>query len=221
MINIIIADDHPILRKALVGVLNSIDNFRITAEVKSVEELIKTIDKVHYDIILLDLTIPQKGGIWALTQIMDQDIDNKIIIFSASNEKQIVLSTLNLGAMGFVNKESDTDEIIDAINEVYKGNIYISPSIEKIINKEISNIKNKKTKKLSKRELQCFALSGEGKTITQIAEILGLSVKTVSTYKTRIFSKLGINNNSELIRFAIDHNLQSSFFIEDKDNQKS
>lgn len=221
MINIIIADDHPILRKALVGVLNSIDNFRITAEVKSVEALIKIIDKVHYDIILLDLTIPQKGGIWALTQIMDQDIDNKIIIFSASNEKQIVLSTLNLGAMGFVNKESDTDEIIDAINEVYKGNIYISPSIEKIINKEISNIKNKKTKKLSKRELQCFALSGEGKTITQIAEILGLSVKTVSTYKTRIFSKLGINNNSELIRFAIDHNLQSSFFIGDKDNQKS
>ena len=206
MINIIIADDHPIMRMGLVRLINSKNDISVTQQASTSEELINFMKLAHYDIVLLDLVMPEKGGIWSITQIHEFSPKTKIIILSGTEDKNIVYSAIKLGVDGFVT---------EAIRVVYDGERYISKNISTTLLESLQEFSDPKTKKLSKRELQTMALAGEGKSLTQIAIILELSVKTVSTYKSRIFDKLHFANNNDLIKFAINNNIQSKYFLED------
>jgi len=215
MIKVMIADDHPILMAGLIRVLHTTDDIQVTAEASNVEDIVKNSSNDVFDVIVMDLVMPKRGGIWAIMKIKELNPATKIIVFSASDDKASVISALKLGADGYVSKQSDIKELVNAIYDVYNNKRFISPIIENEMKDYIEQDSFKSMERLSKRELQTLALAGEGKSLTEISEKLDLSIKTISTYKSRIFDKLGCKNSNELIRFAIDNNLKSEYFIDE------
>lgn len=216
MIDVVIADDHPITRMGLVRIVNSCHDMSASGEYQTVEELIKFVEKRKTDniVVLLDLMMPQKGGFWAISKIKETGKNIKVVVLSAKDDKSTVLTALKFGATGFVTKEADTKEILEAIRAMSRDERYISPSISNHILNDLVLVDYTASEKLSQREMQTLALASEGHSLTEIAKILKLSVKTISTYKSRIFEKLSIRNNNELIKFAIDNNIHSEHFID-------
>lgn len=187
------------------------------AEADTSEKLLEIVKEYKGDlVILLDLVMPEKGGIWAVNAIKEIAPNTEIVVLSGKTDKATVMSVIQLGALGFVSKEADTKEILEALRAAAKKERYLSKDISvhllDAIEEDIK--KGDKFKALSRRELQTMALAGEGYSISAISEILGLSVKTVSTYKSRIYTKLGISNSNELIKFTIDNNISYEDFID-------
>lgn len=208
MIDVIIADDHPIVRAGLKQMIME-DNFiRVAAEASKGSDLLDQVRRKDYDVILLDLTMPGMDGIDVLKQLKIEKPHIPVIILTIHPESQYALRILKAGASGYLTKASAPDELIKAIRRVHGGGKYISPSLaEKIafaLDKDIGRFPHET---LSDREYQVFLLIGSGKTVSEIAGELTLSVKTISTYRTRILEKMQMKNNAELIHYAVQNNL--------------
>lgn len=205
---ILIADDHAIVRKGLVQLLQEeFPGARITDVVNSSEAL-REIRNHIWDVILLDITMPGRNGIEILKQLRADGIKAPVLMLSMHPEEQYAIRALKAGASGFVNKESATEELLSAIHKVLGGRKYISPAVaEKLADGLGENMNKTVHELLSDREMQVLQCLASGKTVSEIAESLHLSVNTISTYRTRILEKLGLNNNAEITRYAIDHNL--------------
>ena len=208
MINIIIADDHPIVRAGLKQIIMEDNGITVAGEASKGTELLEQVRRQDYDVILLDLTMPGMDGLDVLKQLKIEKPYIPVIILTIHPESQYALRILKVGASGYLTKASAPAELIKAIHKVHKGGKYISTSLaEKIVFALDEDTDGLPHDTLSDREYQVLCMIGAGKTVSQIADKLALSVKTISTYRTRILEKMQMENNAELIHYAIQNGL--------------
>ncbi len=206
-LSILIADDHSVVRAGLKQILNDLSRVISIDEAKDGNETVEKACSRDYDIIILDIAMPGINGLDALKEIKKCRPDSVVLVLSMYPEEQYAVRVLKAGAAGYLTKESAPDELIDAIERVIEGKKYLSDSMAERILVEIDPSHKKPHYMLSDREFQVLCMLASGRTLSDIAEELSLSVKTVSTYKSRIFEKMGFKNNAELIKYALKHNL--------------
>lgn len=205
---ILIADDHAIVRKGLVQILQEEFPVAEVTEVANSNEVIEKVNNQIWDVILLDISMPGQNGIETLKQIRTNGIKTPVLMLSMHPEEQYAVRVLKAGASGFLNKQSATEELLIAIHKVLSGRKYITSSIAEKLAETLGENKGKLAHELlSDREMQVLQLIASGKTVSEIAEEISLSVNTISTYRTRILEKINLNNNAELTRYALDNNL--------------
>ncbi len=205
---ILLVDDHAILRKGLIEIL--LDEFPTCTFLEASNGLdgLSIMREHTVSLALLDVSMPKLNGLEVLKQAKVLDIDTPIVILSAQPEEQYAIRALKAGAHGFLNKESTPDELIVAVKKVLSGKKYISPVLADILADGVGKKKvNELHELLSDRELQVLELIGKGKTVSEIANEVSLSVNTVSTYRSRILQKMNLKNNADLVRYAIANNI--------------
>ena len=208
MINILIADDHRIVREGLKQILAETPDMVVKDEANNAQEVLKKIWDNDYDVLLLDISMPGRSGLDILKQLKSDRPKLSVLVLSMYSEEQYALRALRAGASGYMTKESAPDELIEAIRKVSTGRKYISPSVaEKLAFSLESGDEKPPQETLSDREFQVMCMIASGKTIKAIADELSLSVKTVSTYRARILEKMRMKNNAELTHYAIQNKL--------------
>ena len=208
MLKILIADDHTVVRKGLKQILlDEFPNAQIE-EVPDAEELIKKVMQAKWDVVVSDLSMPGRSGLDALQQIKLSFPDLPVLILSIHPEEQYALRALKAGASGYLSKDTAPDELVKAVQKVLLGKKYISQSIaEKLANTFSSNTDKHLHENLSNREFDVMKLLANGKSVSEIAETLSLSVTTVSTYRARVMTKMNLKSNSDLTKYAIENKL--------------
>lgn len=210
MIRILIADDHPIIVKGVQQILDDAFTQVSTDVAVTTQEAIKKIWENEYDLVLLDISMPGRGGLEALKQIRKDKPKIPVLIFSMHPEEQYAIRALRAGASGYLTKDSAPEELTVAIDKVLHGRKFISMSIsERLISELKADPGESLHASLSDREYEVMALIASGKTVSEIAKELSLSVKTISTYRSRVMDKLNMRTNAELIRYAIDNKIVS------------
>lgn len=181
---------------------------QVTGEAESGQQAINMVKKQHYDLILLDISLPDKHGIDVLKQLKSEQPDIKIIVISMYPEDQYGVRTLKAGAAGYLNKQSAPDKLVGAIHQVIGGKKYISETLaEQLLNNLIGGSRELMHHSLSNREYQTLCLMASGKSLTEISEIMLISPKTVSVYRARMLDKMNFKNNAEAVHYAIAHQL--------------
>ncbi len=208
MIRILIADDHAIIRHGLKQIIEDSGAMRVVAEADSGIVALRKIREIECDAVILDIAMPGMSGIDVLKQIHAEKPHLPILILSIYSEDQYAVRLIRAGAAGYMTKESAPSEVVMALLCVAGGKKYISPMVAEILANEIGMDKEKLPHQLlSDREYQIFLLLASARTVSEIADTLALSVKTVSTYRSRILEKMRLNNNAELMRYAVDNHL--------------
>ena len=205
---ILLVDDHAILRKGLIEIIREeFPNCNFFEASNGIEGL-SILRKETLSLALLDISMPELNGIEVLKQVKVLGIETPIIILSMQPEEQYALRVLKAGAYGYLNKDSAPDELINAVKKILEGKKYISSVITDLLADSIGqkNVTNL-FELLSDRELQVLELIANGKSVSQIADEILLSVNTISTYRSRILQKLSLKNNAALVRYAIDHKI--------------
>jgi len=205
---VLIADDHAILRKGLIEILNESFPQMEYFEASNGLEAIQICRKQNLDLVLLDISMPGRNGLDTLKQLRSDGNKAKVLILSVQPEDQYAIRVLKAGASGFLNKDSAPEELLNAVRVVMNGRKYISAAIAEKLAQSLSTPFDKPLyESLSDRELQVLQLMASGKTVSDIAKELTLTVNTISTYRARILEKLQLNNNAEVTRYALDNNL--------------
>ncbi|HOO70393.1 MAG TPA: response regulator transcription factor [Spirochaetota bacterium] len=208
MINIIIADDHEIVRAGLKQIISDSQELHVKGEARDGQELLEKVRMDDFDVVLLDIKMPGRSGLEILKQLKVEFPDTPVIVLSMHPEDQYAVRTIKAGASGYLTKETAGEKLIEAIKKVYKGGKYISPTLAEKLADSIANDKQKPPHEyLTDREFQVVCMIASGKTVTEIAKELFLSVKTISTYRQRILEKMNMKNNAELTHYVINNNL--------------
>lgn len=208
MISILVVDDHALIRKGLKQLLDDTEDIRVTGEAESGLQALQLAREQRYDLVLLDIALPDKNGIDVLKQLKQEQPDIKVIVLSMYPEDQYGVRSLKAGASGYLNKQSAPDLLIGAIRQVLGGKKYIGEIMaEQLLNSMIGTSQELMHQTLSNREYQTLCLIASGKTLTEIAESMTLSPKTVSVYRARMLEKMGFKNNAEAIHYAISYHL--------------
>lgn len=209
MIRVVIADDHTIMREGLKRILEGAEDIVVAGEATNGVEALEQVRTNTFDLLLLDLSMPGRNGIDLIRQIKSEAPKLPVLILTMHDEEQYAVRTIRAGAQGYLTKESAGNELVNAIRRVAAGRPYISPEVAEQLALNIMSPTTKELPhaKLSDREFEVFTLLVKGQTLTEIGETLHLSVKTVSTHKTRIQQKMQMNSLSEIIQYAVAHNL--------------
>ena len=204
MINVLIADDHAIVREGLKNIIAETFDIVVKGEASNGAEVLKKVLKNDYDMIVLDITMPGRDGIDVLKQLKIVKPDIGILIMSMHPEDQFAFRALKLGASGYINKDKAPEEMIDAIRKVASGRKYISASFAEKLAVNLRTDSNVPLhKKLSDRESEVFRMITSGKTAKEISAGLSLSSKTISTYRTRVLEKMNMKTDAQLTYYAI------------------
>lgn len=208
MIRVLVADDHPMVRRGLRATLAETTDIRVAEEAVDGLDMLEKARSGGFDIILLDLSMPGMSGFDALKQLMTELPKTRVVILSTYPEKQYAIRCLRAGAFGYLAKESAATELVAAIRRVHQGRKYASSSLAEHLVGEVDVQFDKPLHEaLSDREFQVLCLFGQGKTVTQIAEMLNLSIPTISTYRARILNKMNLESTAHLIVYVIEHRL--------------
>lgn len=208
MIRVGIVDDHKIVRAGLKQFLSEHVDLRVTGEAGNGVEALELARQGGVDVLLLDLSMPEQGGVDALKAIKARSPELPVLILSGFPETHYAITLLRQGASGYLNKECDPEEIVQAIRTVSMGRKYISQAVATLLAEGVAGgLERPAHELLSERELQVFLRLAKGETIGSMAEAMFLSVKTVSTYRTRVLEKLKLGSNSELTYYAMTHGL--------------
>jgi DNA-binding NarL/FixJ family response regulator len=207
MIKILIADDHAVVREGVKRILADQPLYRF-GEAATAEEALSAIRDSDWDILILDLSLPVRGGLAVLEEVRSLAPKLRTIVYSMHPEDQFGLRILRAGAVGYLAKERAPEELIQAIEKVRAGGVYVTDTLaENLAALLKSGIDEPLHSRLSSREYTVFEQIAKGQSVSQIAEALCLSVKTVSTYRARILEKMGLASNSDLIRYALNQRL--------------
>lgn len=208
MIKILIADDHSIVRKGLRQILQAEFSEIQFGEAGNAVELMKLFHMSDWDMIILDINMPGRNGLEVLKQFKDENIKTPVLVLSMHSEEQIALRVIKTGASGYLSKDTADTELVNAVKQVLSGRKYITGDLAEQLAMQLENPQEAAPEEyLSDREYQTFILIGQGKTVSQIAEELSLSNSTVGTYRARILEKMNMNNNAELINYAVKRGL--------------
>lgn len=209
-IQILIADDHAIIRDGLKQIFSDTDDIVVAGEAANGHEVMVKIRQRDWDVLLLDMSMPGKNGFDLIRQIKSEKPVLPILILSMHAEEQYAVRALRAGASGYLTKESDSELLTAVIRKVAAGGVYVSAELaEQMARDCMPNAEPIPHSLLSEREYQVFLMMISGHSLTAIADQLSLSIKTVSTHKTRIFQKMGMTNMTELFRYAVAQNLFS------------
>ena len=212
MISILIADDHTIMREGLKRILENQDDFVVVGEATNGLEAFQWVQdwakKGGFDVLLLDLSMPGKSGVDLIKQIKIEAPKLPILVLTMHEEEHYAVRTIRAGASGYLTKESAATLLVEAIRRVAAGRLYISPSVAEQLALNIMPRNDELPhQRLSDREFEVFQLLASGASVTEIAEKLHLSVKTVSTHKTRILQKMDANSLADIVKYAMTNNL--------------
>jgi two-component system, NarL family, invasion response regulator UvrY len=204
----LIADDHTVVRKGLKQILLEAFPSAIIEEVTDAESLLKKVFAQSWDVVISDISMPGRSGLEVLQQIKQQYPKLPVLILSVYPEEQYALRVLKAGASGYLNKDSAPEQLVAAVNRVMLGKKFITPAIaEKLANSLDHDLNKLSHEYLSDREFEVLKLIAGGQAVSDIASKLSLSVTTISTYRSRIMSKMGLKSNAELIFYAIENKL--------------
>jgi DNA-binding NarL/FixJ family response regulator len=207
-IRIIIADDHPILRAGMVSVLNASSDLRVVAEAGNGAEVLRAMRDHAFDVLLLDVSMPGKSGLDLMRQIRKDNPRLPILIVSSFPEDQYALRSIRAGASGYITKMSAPGELVSAVRTVANGRKYITPAIAEMLAEAVERPDNATPhESLSDREFQTMKMIAAGHSLTEIAEVLCISVKTVSVYRSRVLEKMRMKSNVELTRYVVERGL--------------
>ncbi len=208
MIKVLMADDHAIVRKGLRQILNEGSAPCQIDEASSGQEVMKKVYDAAFDILVLDISLPDRNGLELVREIKSVRPKLPILMLSVHPEDQYAIRALKAGVSGYLNKESAPEQLVQAIERIVAGGRYISPTLAETLAANVGGEgEGAPHETLSDREFTVLLRIGAGKSVSEIADELGLSVKTVSTYRARILEKMNMNSNAELIRYVIDHRL--------------
>ena len=208
MLRILIADDHTVVRKGLKLILLEEFPSSVIEEVSDAEQLIQKVMTAKWDVVVSDLSMPGRSGLDALHQIKHSHPELPVLILSIHPEEHYALRVLKAGASGYLSKDSAPDELVKAVQRVLLGKKYISSTVaEKLATTFTTDTDKHLHENLSDREFDVMKLLASGKSVSDIAESLSLSVTTVSTYRARIMTKMGLKTNSDLTKYAIENKL--------------
>ncbi|MGL4576855.1 MAG: response regulator [Burkholderiaceae bacterium] len=208
MIKIVIADDHTLVREGLRRVVSEVDDVEVIGEAVNGREVLEWVRKGGMDMLLLDLSMPEHSGVDFIRRLKDEAPKLPILVLTMHEEEQYAVRSIRAGASGYLTKESASKELINAIRRVATGRLYISPSVaEQLALDAMSTQDGPRHKTLSDREFEVFQMMVHGRSVTDIAQQLHLSVKTVSTHKARILEKMNMQSLAELVRYAVANGL--------------
>ena len=208
MIRVVVADDHTIVREGLKQILAAADDLEVVGEASDGHEAMERVRALDFDLLLLDMSMPGKSGIEVIKQVHAEKPKVKILVLSMHEEQQYAVRAIRAGASGYLTKESAARQLVDAIRKIAAGGAFISAEVaQQLALGAMPDAKGPLHAALSDREYQVFMLIAEGKSISDIAEQLNLSVKTVSTHKANVLQKMNMTTTGELIRYAITNGL--------------
>ncbi len=208
MSSILIADDHEVVRKGLIQIITRSVPGAFVDETGNGQEALAMVQRKRYSLVLLDISMPGRGGLEVLKEIRGQRPGVPVLILSMHPEEEYAVRALRAGASGYLTKDSAAEELVGAIRKVLAGGRYVSASLAETLARElVSPADRLPHEALSDREFQVMRMIASGKTVKEIAEELSLSVKTVSTYRSRILEKMRIRNNAEIARYAVENRL--------------
>ena len=206
-IKIIIADDHPLFRRGLKHALEETSDIEVIGEASNGDSLLSMIKSDNLDMVLLDISMPGKSGLDLLKQLKSEHSKLPILILSVYPEEQYAVRFIKAGASGYLTKESAAEKLAEAIRKIAAGGKYASTAVIEKLAFDFSDSEKPLHETLSDREYQVFGMIAIGKSLTEIGVDLSLSVKTISTHRTRLLEKMKMKKNAELIHYAITRNL--------------
>lgn len=207
---VLIVDDHRIVREGLRRILSEARDIEFAGEASTGEEALGLMKEARPDVVLLDLSMPRQGGLETLRDLRRRYPDVHVLVLSMHSEEQFGPRVLAAGASGYLTKESAPEQLLQAVRRVCSGGKFVSPQLAEILASRLGQpIDRAPHETLSSREFEVLCLLAEGKTVGEIGGQLSLSVKTISTYRTRILEKLQLKNNAEIMRYALDLGLSS------------
>lgn len=208
MINVLIADDHALFRDGLRRIFSETEDIQVIAEAIDGKDILKKTREYDWDITLLDINLPDINGLDILKRILSKNAAARILVLSMYPEEEYAIRAIRSGACGYLTKDSPTDQLITVIRRLARGGKYVNPELaEKLLFNPTLDSETLTHTTFSDRELHVFRLIVAGESLTAIANKLSLSVKTVSTYRSRILEKMQMKNNAQLVRYAIQHRL--------------
>ena len=208
MIRVVVVDDHAVVREGLKRIITENVGMTVTGEAADGYEAMRVIKSGPCDVVLLDVTMPNKNGLDVLKELHAESPRLPVLVLSMHGEDQYAIRVLRAGAAGYLTKDSAPAKLVQAIRKVVRGGKYVSPTLAERLVFDLGTDSDKAPHEvLSDREYQVLCMISSGKTVTQIAEELALSVKTISTYRVRILEKLKMKNNAEITRYAIKEGL--------------
>ena len=210
MIRVAIADDHAVVRKGLRQLFSETDDLTVVGEAGSADELLTLLRNRPVDLVMLDLSLGLRSGIEVLKHIRSEFPPLPVVILSMHAEEMFAVRALRAGASGYVQKDSSPEALLAAARQAAAGGTYVSPEVAGRMVADIAKggAATMPHERLSDRELEIFRLLGSGMSVTEIANALNLSVKTVSTHRTRILQKTGLRTNAEAVEYVFSHNLR-------------
>ena len=204
---ILVADDHAIIRDGLKKILADTDDLEVVGEAGDGSATLQKVRERDWDLVILDLSMPGRNGIELIKMMKDERPKLKILVFSMHPEDQYAVRTIRAGASGYLSKEENSDLFIPAIRRVAGGGMFISPKVAELLAQDVSHKTAPTHATLSNREFEVLIRIVRGMSLTEISKEFSLSIKTISTHKTHILTKLSLNNQADLVRYAIENRL--------------
>ena len=208
MIRVLVADDHAVVRRGVIQILDDAPDLTVAGQANSGHEVLHMVRTGAYDVLLLDVALPDLNGIEVLKQAREVRPELRILMLSMYPEEQYALRSLRAGASGYLTKESAPDDLVAAIRKVAGGGNYVSPALAERLASRVKREEERPLhERLSDREYQVMVALSSGRTVSEIAADISLSVKSISTYRSRILEKLELKNTAEIVRYALEHRL--------------
>jgi DNA-binding NarL/FixJ family response regulator len=208
VIRLLVADDHEIVRRGLRQIVAEAQDLTVAGEAATAEEVLLRVGERSWDAVILDLSLPGGNGLDLLAEVKRRRPDLPVLILTIHSEEQYAIRALRAGAAGYLTKESAPEQLVEAVRKVVRGGKYVSPAVAERLAYNLGRDPDRPLHEtLSDREYEVLRMVASGQTVSEVAEALALSVKTVSTYRTRILEKMGMKTNAELTHYAIKNRL--------------
>jgi len=208
VIKVLVADDHAIVRRGLRQILAETPDIMVGGEAANAQEVLDLVRGQHWSVVILDLSLPGSSGLELLADLRKEKPDLRVLVLTVHPEDQYAVRAIRAGAAGFLTKESAPEKLIEAVRKIASGGRYVSAELAETLASALAGeSRGAPHERLSDREFEILKMLASGKTVSDVARELTLSVKTVSTHRTRILKKMGMKNNAELTSYAVRNRL--------------